>query len=121
MARILVVDDEMGIRSLLQEILTSQGHQVETACDGREAVQLARKNSYQLLIMDRNMPIMTGIEALHLLRADAKLHGLKILMCTSASVVREIEEAFKAGADDYLIKPLNLRAVLEKVQTILNG
>lgn len=77
-----------------------QGHQIETGCDGREAVQLLRKNAYQLLIMDRNMPFMTGIEALQLIRADPRSQGIKVLMCTSATVVSEIEEAFRAGADD---------------------
>lgn len=119
MARILVVDDEAPIRELIKEILVSQGHQVDLGADGREAVQLTRKNSYQLLIMDRNMPFMTGIEALQLIRTNPNLKSLKILMFTSASIVKEIEEAFSAGADDYLLKPVNVKSVIDKVQGIL--
>lgn len=118
-ANILVVDDEVSIRELIKEILTSQGHTVDLGADGREAVQLTRKHSYQLLILDRNMPHMTGIEALQLIRMDAKLKGMKVLIFTSASVVREVDEAFQAGADDYLLKPVNIKAVVEKVQAIL--
>ncbi|MBI4346729.1 MAG: response regulator transcription factor [Elusimicrobia bacterium] len=119
MAKILVVDDEASIRELLKEILTSQGHTVEMGVDGRDAVQLTRKNSYQLLILDRNMPHMTGIEALQLIRMDAKLKGMKVMMFTSASVIREVDEAFQAGADDYLLKPVNIKNVVDKVQAIL--
>lgn len=119
MARILVIDDEAPIRELLKEILISQGHQVDLGADGREAVQLTRKNSYQLLIMDRNMPFMTGIEALQLIRTNPGLKALKIVMFTSASVVKEVEEAFAAGADDYLLKPVNVKSVIDKVQSVL--
>lgn len=119
MARILVVDDEVSIRELMKEILVSQGHQVDMGQDGREAVQLTRKNAYQLLILDRNMPYMTGVEAVRLIRADARLKGLKILMFTSASVIKEIEEAFEAGADEYLLKPVNVKNVIDKVRAVL--
>ncbi|MBI5200174.1 MAG: response regulator [Elusimicrobia bacterium] len=113
------MDDEASIRELIKEILTSQGHVVDRGVDGRDAVQLTRKNPYQLVILDRNMPHMTGIEALQLIRMDAKLKGLKVLMFTSASVIREVDEAFQAGADDYLLKPVNIKSVVEKVQSIL--
>ena len=121
MARILVIDDEASIRDLLKEILTGHGHQVETGADGREAVQLARKNRYDLLILDRNMPFMTGLEAAQMIRADAKNENrnVKILMCTSASFPREVDEAFDAGANDYLLKPLNLKSLNQKVQSLL--
>lgn len=119
MARILVVDDEPSIRELMKEILASQGHQVDLGQDGREAVQLTRKNTYQLVILDRNMPFMTGVEAVRLIRSDARLKGLKILMFTSASVIKEIEEAFEAGADEYLLKPVNVKNVIDKVRAVL--
>ncbi len=119
LAKILVVDDEPSIRELIKEILTSQGHTVDLGVDGREAVQLTRKTAYHLLILDRNMPQMTGIEALQLIRMDAKLKGMKVLMFTSASVIREVDEAFQAGADDYLLKPVNIKSVVDKVQAIL--
>lgn len=121
MARLLVIDDELPIRELLKEFLTSMGHEVETGADGREAVQLVRKRTYDLLILDRSMPFMTGIEAVGMIRADSKNinPGIKILIFTSASVVREVEEAFQAGADDYLLKPVNLKILNDKINTLL--
>ena len=119
MARILVVDDDVSIRELLKEFLTSLGHEVETGADCREAVQLVRKRPYALAILDRNTPFMTGVEAIELIRADPKNQKLKIMMFTSASMVREVEEAFRAGADDYLLKPINLKLLNDKVQTLL--
>ena len=117
--RILVTDDEEQIRELLKEVLGMQGYQIDTAVNGREAVERLKTQKYDLLILDRNMPIMTGIEAVQAIRADPQCHGQKILMFTSASIVTEIDEAFRSGADDYLLKPLNLTAILQKVKTIL--
>ncbi|MCX5790280.1 MAG: response regulator [Elusimicrobia bacterium] len=121
MARILVIDDEASICDLLKEILAGHGHQVETAADGREAVQLVRKNPYDLLILDRNMPHMTGLEAARMIRADTTSanRNVKILICTSASFPREVDEAFDAGANDYLLKPINLKTLMRKVESLL--
>jgi len=121
MAHILVADDEIQIRELLKEILSMQGHAIDTAGDGREALQKIQAAAYELVIMDRNMPMMTGIEAITVIRANPKFKSLKILMFTSASITREIDEAFQAGADDYLLKPLNLKAIIDKVQATLSA
>jgi DNA-binding response OmpR family regulator len=119
MARILVVDDEETVREFITDLLTMDGHTVEQASNGLEAVAAARKNPYDLVILDRNMPKTDGIMTLTILRCDAKLKGLKVLMCTSVSVTKEVDEAFQAGADDYIIKPINLQSLLGKVKKLL--
>ena len=119
MARILVVDDEESVREFITDLLTMDGHAVDQAANGLEAVALARKKPFDLVILDRNMPKTDGIMVLTILRCDANLKGLKVLMCTSLSVTKEVDEAFQAGADDYIIKPLNLQSLLGKVKKLV--
>lgn len=120
MARILIVDDEEPIRDLIREVLSTEKHEFLLAEDGAVGLELLRKKGADLAIVDRNMPGgMSGIEMVKLIRSDSKLDKLKVLMCTAASVTSEIDEAFNAGADDYVLKPLNFAALLGKVAKAL--
>lgn len=116
MAHILVVDDEESIRALIREVLSTQNHTFDEAGTGAEALEKVRSGKYDLVVMDRNMPTMSGIQALSILRANPQYKDLKVLMCTSASVTKEVDEAFQAGANDYILKPLNLQMLIKKVQ-----
>ncbi|MDO8756942.1 MAG: response regulator [Elusimicrobiota bacterium] len=119
MARVLIIDDEECIRDLIKEVLMSKGHEFELASDGSAALEILRKKKIDLIIVDRNMPGMTGIEVVQLIRQNPKTKGIKVLMCTGSSVTKEIDEAFNAGADDYVLKPLNFPALLGKVAKAL--
>ena len=115
MARVLIVDDEESIRDLIKEVLIGQGHQFELAADGRQALRILRRKAIDLAIVDRNMPGMTGIEVVKSIRQDPRTAAMKILMCTAGGASRESEEAFAAGADDYILKPLSLALLRDKV------
>ncbi|MGH2931210.1 MAG: response regulator, partial [Solirubrobacteraceae bacterium] len=119
MARILIVDDEESIRDLIKEVLSSGPHEFHLAADGAQAFEVMRKKAVDLAIIDRNMPGMTGIEVVQLMRQNPKFAAIKVLMCTGASVTKEIDEAFAAGADDYVLKPLNFAQLLAKVDKAL--
>jgi len=119
MASILIVDDEETIRDLLKEVLSSQGHTFHLAAHGAEAFEILREKTVDLAIIDRNMPGMTGIEVVQLIRLNPKTSKVKILMCTAASITKEVDEAFAAGADDYILKPLDFATVLGKVAKAL--
>jgi CheY-like chemotaxis protein len=119
MARILIVDDEESIRDLIKEVLSSGGHEFVLAASGSEAFEVLRKKAVDLAIVDRNMPGMTGIEVVQLIRQNPKTAAMKVLMCTGASVTKEIDEAFAAGADDYVLKPLNFAQLVGKVTKAL--
>ncbi len=119
MARVLIVDDEEYIRDLIKEVLMGQGHEFDLAADGVGAFEILRKKTIDLAIIDRNMPGMSGIEIVQLIRQNPKTKGLKVLMCTGSSVTKEIDEAFNAGADDYILKPLSFPALLSKVAKAL--
>ena len=119
MAKILIVDDEESIRDLIKEVLSSGGHEFYLAADGAKAFEFLRSKPVDLAIVDRNMPGMTGIEVVQLIRLNPKTAAVKVLMCTGSSVTKEIDEAFAAGADDYLLKPLNFSQLLGKVAKAL--
>ena len=119
MARVLIVDDEESIRFVIQDALMAQGHAFEFAANGSEAIEILRKKAIDLAIIDRNMPGMSGIETIQLIRQNPKMKTIKLIMCTGSSVTREIDEAFNAGADDYILKPLNFAALIGKVAKAL--
>ena len=115
MANILVVDDDAVIRDLLKDILSMQGHASVMAESGQEALEKIRKTQFDLVILDRNMPLMSGIQVLNNLRSNPATARLKVIMCTAAELVSEVDEAFEAGAIDYLLKPLDMTKLIAKV------
>jgi CheY-like chemotaxis protein len=119
MARVLIIDDEEYIRDLIKEVLLAQGHEFELADGGTAAFEILRSKTIDLAIVDRNMPGMSGIEVVQLIRQNPKTKSIKVLMCTGSSVTKEIDEAFAAGADDYVLKPLSFPALLGKVAKAL--
>lgn len=119
MARVLVVDDEIAIRETLQQMLNFNGHKADVASDGAQAIGLIKKNDYDLVLLDRNMPVMTGIDVLRTIRSVPKYQDLKIIMLTSADVNKEIEEAFAAGATSYVLKTSDAKQIIAKIKSAL--
>ena len=118
MAKILVVDDDAAIQDLIKEVLSSQGHTFAVASSGDEALKIIDKARFDLVILDRNMPKMSGLEVLRKLRAGPATAKLKVLVCTGAEMLAEVEEAFAAGATDYIVKPLDFEKL--KMKTALH-
>jgi CheY-like chemotaxis protein len=114
MAHILVVDDDAAIRDLIKDVLTEPGRTFAMASSGSEALALAAKTRFDLVILDRNMPRMGGLEVLRTLRANPATAKLKVLICTAAEILSEVEEAFAAGANDYIVKPLDFAKLKAK-------
>lgn len=115
MAHILVIDDDYSVQSFITEVLGMNGHTFETAANGYDGVMLSKKTKFDLMIVDRNMPVMDGIHAVAAVRAEPKTKDVKIIMCTSCSVGKEVDEAFAAGANDYILKPINIQMLTAKV------
>jgi two-component system phosphate regulon response regulator PhoB len=78
---------------------------VESAASGEEAFERVRSEPYDLVVLDWNLPGMTGIELCRLIRKDPALYGLPVLFLTAQALSRDIVEAFANGADDYVVKP----------------
>jgi CheY-like chemotaxis protein len=116
---ILVADDEAASRSLLREILQEAGYNVLEAVDGQEALELIEKKSPDLLITDRSMPRLGGLELLAKLRE--KKQTLPVLMLSAYGEESFWGQAIGLGAVDYLLKPFKTEDVLSLVRKSLSG
>ncbi|MBI4349227.1 MAG: response regulator [Elusimicrobia bacterium] len=117
--RVLVTDDDANIRALLQDVLESQGYQVDTACDGQEALDKINRQPPDLVLLDVEMPIMTGWEVVGKLKSDTLLQHLPVLLLTSLSRAEDKIQGLDLGADDYLTKPFNPGELLARVRSTL--
>ncbi len=104
MARILLVEDDEFIRRMINMRLTLQGHQVEQAGNGQEALDLASSGGYDLILMDMHMPVMDGHKATQALR-EQRYAGL-IVAVTASVMSAESEKAIESGCNDYIPKPI---------------
>lgn len=114
--RILVVDDELVMATAITTGLRRAGHAVDTAADGAAGWYQAQINDYDLVILDRDMPVMRGEELCRLIveRGD----GEKVLMLTASGSVTDRVAGLDLGADDYLAKPFALEELLAKVRAL---
>lgn len=120
MAHILVVDDDQQIRSLVQRLATMNGHRVDTADDGEQALDRLMVESYDLLIIDNLMPNMCGPDAVSILRTNDRYRDLKILMFSGATLTNAVEHAYEAGVDGFISKPFAADRLLHKINGALN-
>lgn len=121
--KILVVDDSRIQRTIVKNTLaqTKKYKDVEyiDASDGMEALQALELYAIDLLLVDWNMPRLNGLDLVKKLRADARFARLPIVMITSEAAKYNVIEAVKAGVSDYLIKPVNEKSLLEKIERVL--
>lgn len=115
-AKILVVDDEERIRQFLQRGLTFEGYRVETAADGQEALDKARDDPPDLVLLDLMLPGMDGIEVCRRMRMVTEV---PILMLTAKEAIEDRVAGLDAGADDYLVKPFAFDELLARVRALL--
>jgi len=113
-ARILIVDDEEAVRTLLSARLVLEGYQCVTAACGEDARELIRQQRFDLVLSDLRMPGLSGLDLLKEVRAE--FPHLAFVMCTGEDDVRTGIEAMKEGAEDYLVKPLQLDAMVASVE-----
>lgn len=112
--RILLVDDEAELRSPLSRVLENEGYAVDAAEDGSEGLKLALAQPYSLLILDWMMPKLSGIELCQTLRQQGD--QTPVLFLTAKDTLDDRVEGLDAGADDYLVKPFELRELLARVR-----
>ena len=110
MAKILVIDDERGIRNTLKEVLEYEGHQVEPATNGTEGLELFAAGNFDLVLCDIKMPEMDGIEVLE--KMNESHPDIPVIMISGHGNIDTAVEAIKKGAYDFIEKPLDLNRIL---------
>ncbi|MEM7768924.1 MAG: two-component system response regulator RppA [Cyanobacteria bacterium P01_A01_bin.37] len=115
--RILLVDDEVELTDALKHLFTREGYNVDIAHDGASGRSLALTNTYELLILDWMLPEISGLELCRFLRS--KGHATPVLFLTAKDTVDDRVDGLDAGADDYLIKPFELKELLARVRALL--
>ncbi len=113
--RILVVDDDEAILELLQYNLEKEGYEVSTATNGVDAVQIAKEQNPELIILDIMMPGQDGVETCRQIRSITELADVFIIFLTARSEEYSEIAAFEVGADDYITKPIKPRALMSRI------
>ncbi len=116
---VLVVDDERDIVELVRYNLVQAGYRVVSAADGRQAIDLARRERPDLIVLDLMLPALPGAEVARILKQDEKTRGIPILMLTARGEEVDRVVGFELGADDYVVKPFSPRELVLRVQAIL--
>ncbi|GAA3448121.1 hypothetical protein Pve01_43050 [Planomonospora venezuelensis] len=119
MSSVLIVEDDLDIRDLTVFRLEQAGHEVRTAGDGMEALTALEQQRPDIVILDWMMPGLSGPEVCRRLRAMPGLEGVVVLMLTSKAQEADVEEGFRAGADDYMVKPFSPRELAVRVGALL--
>ncbi len=115
-AKLLIVDDDPDLRSLLSALLQLEGFSVETACDGRTALTLLREQAIDLVLLDVMMPGLSGFEVLSRLR---QFSSVPVIMLTARGEPLDRVQGLEGGADDYLAKPFDDRELIARIRALL--
>lgn len=118
-AKLLIVDDAKTMRSYMSMILKEAGYDVIQASDGLEGFRLVCEAKPDLVLLDIEMPLMDGLECCRKIKQDAAYEDIRVIMVTTLSQYAKIREAFKAGADDYIVKPIDPNELRDKVQELV--
>lgn len=119
MAKIIVVDDDPAIQTLVKVNLEMQGHKVLTANDGVEGYALVQQELPDLVVLDVMMPNVDGYTVCQRIRKNPETEGIPVLMLTALGVVEDKVKGFDVGADDYLVKPFDLPELQVRVRALL--
>lgn len=117
--RILLVDDEPDILEFVRYNLQREGYTIRTAANGAEALQIAAEFRPHLILLDRLMPVMDGVETCRAIRNNPELRSTHIVFLSALGEEDEQLTGFDAGADDYLSKPIPMKLLRSRVQAIL--
>ncbi len=117
--KVLVVDDDKTTRKMLSLILRSKGYEVITAENGMDGLQKLGMEQVNLILTDMNMPYMDGIEFTKQVRSNPEISNIPIVMLTTEADEEEKQRAYKAGVDDYLVKPATAEQIVESMKRII--
>lgn len=116
MEHILVVDDEEKIREIIKKYAQFEGYRITEAADGKEAVELCRKNDYDLIVMDVMMPELDGLSACEEIK---KQKEIPVIMLSARGEEYDRIHGFEAGVDDYVVKPFSPRELMMRMKVVM--
>ena len=119
MKKLLIADDELGIRRLVRMTLESDQYEIIEAADAQEALGMARAHRPELVLLDVMMPKGTGFDVCRAIKQDPETKDITVVMLTARSQKSDVAEGEVAGADDYFTKPFSPVNLVRKVDQIL--
>jgi CheY-like chemotaxis protein len=121
MPRILLVEDDTSNRDMIDRRLCFEGYQVITAADGARAIALAGSEKPDLILMDMDLPVLSGWQATHRIKSGPETYMIPIIALTAYVLSDDQERCFSAGCDEYESKPIEFGSLLKKMQALLNA
>ncbi len=113
---VLVVDDDLGSRQILETLLTSEGYDVRCAPNGRIGLLFASEEPPELILLDARMPDMDGFEVCRRLRENPATEKIPVILISGLADIHDKMRAFEEGATDYIIKPFQAEDLLERIK-----
>jgi DNA-binding NtrC family response regulator len=117
-SRILVVDDEDTLRTVLSQELNGEGYEVDTAADGQIAIDTLKNKQFELILLDIKMPNVNGFEVLKYIKQNHP--KLKVIMLTGFADLKNAIESKKLGAEDFVSKPYDLVDLITTIERVLS-
>ncbi|MCK5707670.1 MAG: response regulator [Candidatus Aureabacteria bacterium] len=117
---VLVIDDQEDLRFILKFDLQKNGYEVIQAGSGEEGIEKARTSRPDIILLDRKMPGIDGVETCRKLKRDDLTKDIPVLMISGRSLVEELKEALQVGAAGYIVKPFKFEDVISKISEVLN-
>jgi putative two-component system response regulator len=118
-AKILVVDDDRRIRTVLADILSAEGYQARQAGNGQEALEAMEQWAPDVVLLDINMPVMNGLEAIRRIKADPAMKHIPVVIVTGIEDTEARLEGLRLGADDFLLKPPHVPELTARVRSLV--
>ena len=114
--KLLLIEDEPSVISLIQRSLSASGHEITVAMDGQSGLQMALNHTFDVIILDLMIPVMNGMEVCRKLKSEQSV--IPILMLTALGTTENIVSGLDAGADDYMTKPFKLAELEARLRTL---
>jgi DNA-binding response OmpR family regulator len=117
--KLLIVDDDPLVVRMLQMTFELEGYKVITASDGEEGLKRVREELPDVIVLDVMMPKLDGLAVTRALKADAATSAIPILLCSAKTSDADVKNGLSAGANDYITKPVQLKALTARVAALL--
>ena len=118
-ALIVVADDDVDIRDLVEFKLTTMGHEIVSVADGSAAVEACRTSRPDLAVLDVMMPGLTGLEAVREIRSSPEMKDIPVILLTARAQQSDVQTGYDSGADDYITKPFSPKDLASRVEALL--